>query len=1037
MKKIEVVSASAGSGKTSRVARELRERIQRGEARPEAVLATTFTNKAAAELKERARTELFRAGLHDEALRLEGARIGTVNSVCGRLVADFAFELGLSPELRVFDEDQAAVALRRVITRVITEAEREQLSVLAGRFEEFDWQKAVERLLVFARTNLLTDQHLADSGARSTSELLGYLPLPEGVAQERDDALREVIEESLPKLDPKDDTKVTREARAKVQEALSALQVGAAPWKLWAKAMKAVAGKKSDKAFDPIRAVAAQVDTHPRLREDLTNVISLVFALTRRTLREWQSEKRELGVLDFVDQETLALDLLKRPEFASRISEQLDLVLVDEFQDTSPLQLELFTRLAALAKDSLWVGDQKQAIFGFRGTDPALMDAALESVLAGREPETLSHSYRSRAPLVELTSSLFATAFAPHGLPEKRVRLVAAQADDPKLGACLESWAIGGKNRGQRLASLADGVVRLLADPTTLIRDLSPSPPGGGEGRGEGVRRPTAGDVAVLCRKNADCQLLAEKLAARGLFATVRQASLLSTPEARAAVLALRLFIDARDRLAAAELARLLLHPDDPDGWLGVALENAGEVPFEAAPFHASIKQAREQFPAAGPLAALDAAMDGLGLREVLPRWGDSARRHANLDALRGHAVDYVARADADGSAATPAGLVAFFDFIEAQALDSQATLPGADSVVVSTWHAAKGLEWPVTVLALVGSERMPPRFGFSVRSTKPEFSLEKPLEGRWVRYWPNPFHPSQTTELRRALESAPEADAEKAQADKQELRLLYVGWTRARDRLVLARGDAGWMLESLAPMDMPATSGPIEWAGVKVEVQVRDCQGVEDDATQPAPDEAPVPRGPLTHPAAFISPSTLEGTAVNVEVTVLGDRLPLMGEPDMNELGQALHGFLAVDRASFSRADRVRLAAESLSQWGQSGVLRPERMVDGADALIAWGKKVAPGASWHREFPVDHLQPDGSRLRGIADLVLEGTDGFWLVDHKSFPGGEAQGVERAKAFAGQLKAYVHALEAAWGKPCRDMFVHLAVLGRVVRLRTQ
>ncbi|MDP3151457.1 MAG: UvrD-helicase domain-containing protein [Archangium sp.] len=1025
MKKIEVVSASAGSGKTSRVARELRERIQRGDARPEAVLATTFTNKAAAELKERARAELFRAGLHDEALRLEGARIGTVNSVCGRLVSDFAFELGLSPELRVLDEDQAAVALRRVITRVITDIEREQLSVLAGRMDDFDWQKAVERLLVFARTNLLTDEDLQVSAARSEKELLAFLPASEGISHQRDQAFRMVIEESLGKIDPKDETQKTSEARAKVQEALSALQVGAAPWKLWAKAKGATAGKKSDKAaFDPIRAVAAQVDTHPRLREDLANVITLVFALTRRTLREWQNEKRELGVLDFVDQETLALDLLKRPDFAARISEELDLVLVDEFQDTSPLQLELFTRLAELAKDSLWVGDQKQAIFGFRGTDPALMDAALDSVLAGREPETLSYSYRSRAPLVEFTSSVFAKAFAPHGLPEKRVRLVPAHVDDPKLGSCLESWAIGGKNRGERLASLADGVVRLLEDPTTLIRD-----------RADGsLCRPTAADVAVLFRKNADCELFARALAARGLSATVRQAALLSTPEARAAVLALRLFIDARDRLAAAELARLLLHPHDPDGWLDVALENAGEVPFEAAPFHAAINQAREQFPAAGPLAALAAAVDGLGLREVLPRWGDSARRHANLDALRGHAVDYVARADADGSAATPAGLVAYFDFIEAQALDSQATLPGADSVVVSTWHAAKGLEWPVTVLGLVGSEPTPPRFGFSVRSTKAQFSLAKPLEGRWVRYWPNPFHPSQKTELRIALEAAPEAAAEKAEAEKQELRLLYVGWTRARDRLVLARGDGGWMLESLAPPVMPVTSGAIEWAGLRVDVQVRDCEGLEDDASLPEPDDAPVPRGPLTHPAAFISPSTLEGVAMNVEVSSVGERLLVMGDPDMNELGQALHGFLAVDRASFTTAERVRLAAESLSQWGQSGVLRPERMVAGSDALIAWAQQVAPEASWHREFPVDHLLTNGSRLRGIADLVLETADGFWLIDHKSFPGGEAHGAEKAKTYAGQLKGYSEALAAAWVKPCRGMFVHLAVLGRIVQL---
>src|SRR5204862_4090544 len=128
---------------------------------------------------------------------------------------------------------------------------------------------------------------------------------------------------------------------------------------------------------------------------------------------------------DFVDQEALALELLRREDVRAALQGQLDLVLVDEFQDTSPLQLAIFLELASLARQSVWVGDQKQAIYGFRGTDPALMDAVIESltaistdpelVLAAVEAvgkhaklETLSVSYRSRPELVHLTSDVFA-----------------------------------------------------------------------------------------------------------------------------------------------------------------------------------------------------------------------------------------------------------------------------------------------------------------------------------------------------------------------------------------------------------------------------------------------------------------------------------------------------------------------------------------------------------------------------------------------------------------------------------------------------
>ncbi|MBE2251382.1 MAG: UvrD-helicase domain-containing protein [Myxococcus sp.] len=1023
MTNIEVVSASAGSGKTTRIARELRERVQSGDARPECVLATTFTNKAADELKERARSELFRAGLHDEAMRLEGARIGTVNSVCGRLVADFAFELGLSPELRVIDEDQAAVALRRVITRVVTDAERERLSELASRFSDFDWQQNVERLLVHARTNLLDEAGLEASKRRSVKGLLGFLPASEGAPAARDQAMVAALERHLQEVDPKDSTKTTRDAVAKAQELLATLRGGPAKWMQWAKVKGAIAGKKSDGAFDALRAMAGEVDTHPRLRSDLESAVTLTFDVTSRVMKAWREEKALLGVLDFVDQETLALELLQNEALSKRLEGTLDLVLVDEFQDTSPLQLELFTRLARLAKRSVWVGDQKQSIFGFRGTDPALMDAAIDAVLGGQEPETLSTSFRSRAPLVALTSKLFGDAFEAHGLPATRGALTAAGPDDAALGPPLEWWPITGKNLEARFAATAKGIVQLLADETARVRD-----------RVDGtLRRPTPRDVAVLCRTNAQCRALADQLALVGTAATVRRAGLLATPEARAAVLGLRLFIDERDRLAAAEFARLIRYPDDPNGWLDAVLEDPAALPFSSLGFHERLRDARALFPAAGPLAALDAAVDALELREKVAQWGASHHRYANLDALRAHAVDYVGRADADGSAATPAGLIAYFEFLEDQALDAQATLPGADAVVVSTWHRAKGLEWPITVLALAGRDRAPPRFGFAVKTTASAFSLSAPLEGRWLRFWPNPFHPAQTTELRTRMEAAPEAEAEGLEADKQELRLLYVGWTRARDRLVLAAGDGQWMLAPLEP-PAPTASGPLAWKGHTLEVQVRECEAA---AVAPAPavaDELPIALGPIERPLAFRAPSEAEGSAGEVRVTELAERLFVTGEVDMNEVGQAVHGFLAVDRPELTVDERKTLARESLAQWGQSGAVRPDLLVKASDALHRWAAGLAPTARWHRELPVSQVLEDESQLRGVADLVLEDDAGFWLVDHKSFPGDEAKGVEKARGFKGQLDAYARALEVALAKPCRGRFIHLAVLGRVVEL---
>ncbi len=1025
--KIEIISASAGSGKTTRIARELRQRVERKTARPEAVLATTFTRMAADELKQRVRSALFEKGLVDEAMQLEGARIGTVNAVCGRLVSDFAFELGLSPELRVIDETQAEVTLKHVISRVVTQDERDTLAELGARFEALDWQADVERLLVLARTNLLSAEQLLDSQERSLRGLLDVLPPPRGEAEARDAEMLKACHAALEQVDPEDTTQTTEKTVAVTTDLIAALKRGPAPWKAWGKALAGTfkPGAKSKGAFDEVAALARDIDSHPRLRDDLQRLVTLVFTLTARVMGAYEAEKRELGVLDFVDQETLAHTLLRKPEFATRLSEQLDLVLVDEFQDTSPLQLSIFTRLAELAKASVWVGDQKQAIFGFRGTDPALMDATLEAVLGDRAPEVLAHSHRSRPGLVDLTSELFARAFAPHGLPAERVRLAAFNQTDVKgLGEFLEWWKVDGRNGETRRNQLADGVSRLLADPTVRVRGK------------DGARPLRHGDVAVLCRRNAECQAVATELARKGIAATVKRAGLMSTPEARVAVLGLQLFVDPRDRLAAAELALLLQHGDDPDAWLAAVVSRPeGELPFASAPFHAAIAAARDSAPSAGALLSLTLATDALQLESLLPRWGQADVRMANLDALRAHACDYVGKAEADGAAATAAGLLTFLHELEAEALDTQAVLPGEDAVVVSTWHAAKGLEWPVTVLFFDGEASEPDRFGLAVRSTKAGFSMANPLEGRWVRYWPNPFHPSQNTTLKTQLDAAPEAELERLERQKQELRLLYVGWTRARDRLVLATSRSNWMLAPLEPPSPPTDSGVVRWAERDVQVVVRRCEAFEADVEQPPPDVAVVLPPPRPHVPALVAPSTLASSGSHTaEAIEIGQRALVGPGVEMDALGQALHGFLAADRASVSSDERRALAQRSLESWGQGACFSPDAMVAASNALMLWAVKVAPDATWHRELPVQQLMPNGSMLRGTADLVLETEKGFHLVDHKSFPGTAEQAVARAVSHAAQLDAYATSITAATNKPCLSKSIHLPVLGLVVTL---
>jgi ATP-dependent helicase/nuclease subunit A len=219
-----------------------------------------------------------------------------------------------------------------------------------------------------------------------------------------------------------------------------------------------------------VREAARGHEQHPLLREDVRACITLVFELAAQAIQAYADHKRVWGLMDFIDQEVKALELLRRPEVQEILREQVDLVLVDEFQDTSPLQLDIFLALSRLAPSSVWVGDQKQAIFGFRGTDPALMDAALAALLerhGASAQKTLAHSYRSRPELVRLTSDVFAPAFKPYGIPSERVRLEPApeiEAIPDALGPVVEIWRLGGRVKDEQSASLASAVRELIGD---------------------------------------------------------------------------------------------------------------------------------------------------------------------------------------------------------------------------------------------------------------------------------------------------------------------------------------------------------------------------------------------------------------------------------------------------------------------------------------------------------------------------------------------------------------------------------------------
>jgi ATP-dependent exoDNAse (exonuclease V) beta subunit len=1064
---IRVITASAGSGKTWRLTQELDDAIAAGRARPGGIVAMTFTTQAAAELTERARARLLRGGRGREAHELLAARIGTVNAVCGSLLVEFAFELGLSPAMRVLDDAAADVEFRRALARVVMDAPGGELDGFKAKFEsDRDWQADVRRIVEAARANGVRAEQLAACAARSIAELDACLGPVTTSDLDRD--LSDAISAALGAIDVAvDDTKGTRDYVNLIRTSANDLvNARGLRWGAWATLSKETPTKKSLEHAAAVQNAARRHVEHPRLRADLHRLITLQFEVAADALAAYQDHKRTRGVIDFIDQETRALELLRDPEVRAALAGQIDLFLVDEFQDTSPIQLALFLELAELATETIWVGDPKQAIYGFRGTDPSLMDAAVESLtstmhdaeliedaartVGGGRVDTLTTSYRSRPGLVELTSEIFARAFASQGMAEDRTRLNAALHTEPAgLGELIEHWPIeldrsAGTDNERGCAGAVAAAVRDLITRGGIVRD------------GAVTRCAQRRDIAVLCRTNKQCQAVADALAALAVPAVVPRMSLLATTEAQVVRAGLALWVDPGDTVAAAELARIISYPTDLDAFVARVLDAPGRDAFRADPAVAHLIEAREADRDLGPVAAIDAVIAATDLRGLCAGWGDCAQRLANLDALRAHAATFVRVSGQAGGAATVAGLLrylealapAFLGWVQTRT-DRQALLAGEDAVTISTWHRAKGLEWPITVLFGLESVREPSSFGVHVLTDRTAFDVADPLGGRWIRSWPNPYTTSnQNGPVRQAFERSPAHATLVAKANREALRVLYVGWTRARDRLVLT-AKRGKLLAGIVgtltridtslinePQATVAGVQPVRWASIDLSIRVAPARPAPPVAAPREPGMITIGRPPELRFHARATPSTALAVPCTLgEVVILGPRIAVTGNPEMAAIGDAVHSFFAADASDLDDAARLALASELLSSFSVAEHLAPSDVVAMASRLWTWIASRFPTARLHREWPIAHRLETDTIVAGTADLVLAHDAGFTVIDHKSFPGTSEAAAERALGYSGQLAAYANAIRAATGANVTSTWIHFPVRGRLVEVR--
>jgi ATP-dependent helicase/nuclease subunit A len=1125
---IHVITASAGSGKTYKLTQVLSERLSQttedGEPvlRASEVIATTFTVRAAADLIEKTQKRLLDDGNITAAEEIGTALIGTINAMSGRLVTEYAIDAGYSPELRVLDENEQKAVFAAAIDGVVAKAESMHRDLLVrtghnGRPEDPNpyghgptaWSELVKEIAEAARSNHLGEAELRASARDSVELFQSVLPSRQSDTRQmwRDclasdiDLLRESVHcfrdgEVLPAGVPKMTTAIAdnvegsivtldhflRELDSHADEANSFARI---PWSTWVRVAKASysaaqGGKapgvvpKAVLESSSASLVSDQLLSNSAFQMDIAALTELVIDTAISSLGAYEEHKNRLGVMDFVDQEVRALDLLRtNHRVRESIASRYRLLAVDEFQDSSPIQLAIFMELADLVDEVIWVGDRKQAIYGFRGADPELMNDVFEALIGGTTnlgtatSENLGESWRSSEPPLELSNTLFSSVFADQKEAEVVLGIPPAREHLRGIGS-RELWVPNtdaGKNgraNGRMVKAIAEGVVDLLG--------RSPQLPDG---------EVSQGDIAVLMRTNRQIDSVIEELKARGIRAVGSTSNLLSTREGQFIASGLAAVVDRDDAVALTELVTLVPEHASHHTWFEETVRivdkderhNHNQTWWDD-PALAALSELEANAARYSSAELLLAISDALDLPQRIKAWSNPETRLATLDALCQIAGEYEDGAQQTRSPVTPAGLL---DHLT-EAASSYEQTTANDAVLVTTMHQSKGLQWPVVIVGVPVAKDHGHR-EITVEKA-PVFDAKRPLADRSLRYLPGVIKDYGPLKERLArLDTV----SRSAAAEKRETeRLLYVALTRAechsivafgdpvgRNNLLSASGDErllDWEVPAISETSTPAydDSAVLQIADLRASGSDRALQhheltmritaypvdasaervGENDDEARSFYAHTDIPmRLPVTadaHLPAHVSPSSMPSEGIDAEVSILatlGEPLVEKGGQDWDRVGDAVHAYLGLPITALPDEARLAAAKRILARWDVETILNTDVLVELGRRWTDWVDRTFPGAELVTESPTAWRNDDRQVMEGWIDARIILPDGrHLLVDHKSYPGSDPIG-HVSKNYLGQLHSYARAIESARGEAPERILVHLPLISEILEVR--
>ncbi len=948
-----LVSAGAGTGKTSVLVERFVRAVIDDDCVVDSILAITFTEKAAAQLTGRVRRRFLGLGEAEHARESEAAWISTIHGFCARLLRTHALAAGLDPDFRVLDA---------------LEAERLAIDAFDAALREFVGSRQDSRRLALLAA--YTPDKLADmvrtayAHLRSQGQARPRLPemAPPRAAGQRE-ALPEAIAAALVEIGAAEGVNVDR-ARAKLERCAELLgrlgtdevaepaEFAKLVFKGSANALKGPASEAYRAAHEAYRAYCA----HHREHNDHVLVRELMAMHDER----YAELKRARSGLDFDDLELVARDVLTAHEgIREQYRERFSHVLVDEFQDTNPLQNEL---LGLLERDNLFrVGDERQSIYGFRHADVRVFRSHLEAARERDRAERITVNFRSRGELLDAVDLTFAGLWG-EGF-DALVERPGSRDEPARIEPCVE-LLVTDRDKGrwdQRFPPAEDGTEarpfgdRLGSVGATVWRAAEARLLAKRLGELTGPDGPYAfSDCVMLLRATTHMgvyeRALEERgipthvLGGRGYWAQQQVADLRSYLAALANPLdELALHSVLASPLGGLSLDVLVVlaarsKRSGPGGIWRVMTEDAELTDLLPGPqlqriqaFVARFREDRAAAPRVSLETLIDRAVTRSGYDRHLLALPAGDRRMANVRKLMRMAREYEADEGRD--------LRGFIDFVAERDLvqggEGQAPLEAEDldAVRLMTVHRAKGLEFPLVCVADLGKT-----------GREDDAALRVTDDGRLGMRLA-----SLSGESVDSAEMAAIKEQQKADDEEEERRIFYVAMTRAREHLVLsgatdlgrlpAPGDLQepmrWLWRALAPglEGMPPRELAVgAYQGREVRVACRVLRPADVDELLPEADRRPV--APEPDPPGLEALAAPALAAVDVPRALPVSRLSYSGLEAYRRCGYRfyLERALRLPRPADSAADDAAVVHETGTD---------ARLVEGAIPAVVRGSLV------------------------------------------------------------------------------------------------